>query len=399
MTNRISYIIITLILMASCVSPYYPNITKYESILVVDGMITNLTGPYNIKLSRTFKYDGHVGDFVTGANIKIIDNTGVEIQLKEIKTGEYSTVDTLFHGIPGRSYKLQIKIGDDLFESNYEVIKPPIPIDKLNWEYKAQDGDGPKRIQLLLDTHDPTNNTRYYGWEYIETWKFQVPVDVSLKPEWKTCFQNNSSSFININSTIERNKDIIEKMDFLNINESSNKLYIRYSILAKQYSFSEQTYKFIADLKNLNQNQGTLFDVTPYSIISNIKCINNKNIPVVGYFIVAGATEKRIFIDRSELPKTYNPTNGFNDCSSYILFVDPNIKDYRLNQKYDSLSRQGYSIYDTLHVLTCKEPLPPAGVQCTQVPAIQLFLAKSRCFNCTLTGESKIPNFWKEKNN
>jgi hypothetical protein len=384
--------------MVSCVSPYYPNITKYENILVVDGMITNLTGPYNIKLSRTFKYDGHVGDFITGANIKIIDNTGVEIILKEIKTGEYSTVDTLFHGIPGRGYKLQIKIDNDIFESNFEVIKPPIPIDKLNWEYKAQDGDGPNRIQLSLDTHDPTNNTRYYGWEYIETWKFQVPIDVSLKPSWKTCYQNNLSTFINLGSSIERNNDIIEKQNLTEINESSNKLYIRYSILAKQYSFSEQTFKFIADLKNLNQNQGTLFDVTPYSIKSNISCVNNKNIPVVGYFIVAGATEKRIFIDKSELPKAFRPTSGYTDCSTYVVFVDPALKNFRQNHLMDSLMNQGYSMYDSSRTTVCKNT-PPPGVQCTTGPAIQILMAKSRCYNCTVTGYNEIPKFWKEKNN
>ena len=163
--------------MAACVSPYYPNITKYENLFVVDGQLTNLTGPYKVKLSRTFKYDGSIGskvtgEPVTGALVKIIDNSGIEIQLKEISSGDYSTVDTIFRGVPGKSYKLQIKTSNEVFESDYETLKAPTPIDKLYWDYKPQDNDGPKRVQLLIDTHDPTNNTRYYAWDFDETWKF-----------------------------------------------------------------------------------------------------------------------------------------------------------------------------------------------------------------------------------
>jgi len=398
--RKIIILVLIFSFMVACVSPYYPNITKYENLLVVDGQMTNLTGPYMVKLSRTYRYDGGVGESVIGASVKIIDNTGLEVLLKEISAGVYSTVDTTFHGIPGKSYKLQIKDKNDIFESEFETIKNPLPIDKINWVYKSQDSEAPKRVQLLLDAHDPTNSTRYYGWEYIETWKFKVPLDVvrPLKPEWKTCYQTNTSAFINLGTTIERNNDVIEKQVLQTIEENTNRLYIRYSILARQYSFTEPTYRYLHNLTNLNKNQGTLFDPTPYSLTGNIKCLNNKNIPVVGYFVVAGAAEKRIFIDRSDLPKEYNPTNGFNGCSENIIYVDAKIKDYRLNRQYDSLTRLGYSVYDTVHIPICKEPIPPYPIQCTTIPGIQMSLAKSICYNCTLSGDNKIPAFWTEKN-
>ena len=152
--------------MAACVTPYYPDITKYENLYVVDGQITNLKGPYEVKLSKTFKYNGSTGskvtgDPVTGAEVKIIENTGLEVQLKEIKAGVYSTVDTTFRGVLGNSYKIQIKVDDQVFESDFETLKAPASIDKLYWEYKPQDSDGSNRVQVLLDTHDPANSTRY----------------------------------------------------------------------------------------------------------------------------------------------------------------------------------------------------------------------------------------------
>jgi len=380
-----------MIFMAACVTPYYPDITKYENLFVVDGQLTNLKGPYEVKLSRTFKYDGSIGskvtgDPVTGAQVKIIDNTGLEVQLKEINSGEYSTVDTIFRGVPGKSYKLQIKVNEDVFESDFETLKTPAPIDNLYWEYVPQDNNGPKRIQVLLDTHDSTNNTRYYGWDYDETWKFKVPLDVEAKPEWKTCYKYNTSVFFKIGTTIERTSDIVDRHLLQNIDESSNRLYFRYTILAKQYSFTEQTYKYFEDLIKLNQNQGTLFDVTPYSLVGNVKNLNNKNVPVLGYFVVAGASQKRIFIDRSELPKEFNPTDGFDDCSARIIRVPASLTDFRQDHLVDSLMNEGYVIYEQFYT-----PIDQF------TPGWQLSLAKPLCFNCTLTGESKIPDFWIEK--
>jgi len=387
-------IIITLI-MAACVTPYYPNVTRYENLLVVDGQLTNLTGPYKVKLSRSFKYDTHISVPVTGANIKIIDNAGLEIPLNEISNGEYSTVDTTFHGVPGKSYKLQIKVDNEVFESDFEKIKTPIPIDKFYWEYKTYDSEGPKRVQISLDTHDPTNNNRYYGWEYDETWKFQVPIDVTKKPEWKICYRDNPSFFMTLGTTIERINDIIDKQKIITIDESTNRLYMRYTILAKQYSFSEQTYKYIAELKKMNMNQGSLYDVIPYSLFSNIHCLSNKNIPVVGYFIVAGAAEKRIFIDRSDLPKDFYPTDGFN-CEINIALVDASLKYWGLDPVVDSIYKKGYQIFDSIRVPICaNKPIPPNP--CRLIPGIQLFFSKASCFNCTLIGYNSVPAFWTEK--
>jgi len=395
---KLLFIISVIILLSACISPYYPNVTRYENLLVVDGQLTNLTGPYKVKLSRSFRYDTHIAGQVTGAKVKIIDDSGLETLLPEINAGEYSTVDTTFCGVPGKSYKLRVEIDAKIYESDFEKMKSPIPIDKLYWEYMPANNQEARRVQITLDTHDPTNQTRYYGWEYDETWRFQVPIDVRLKPKWKTCFQNQSSYFINLGTSIQRNNDIIEKQKITGIDESTNRLFMRYTILAKQYSYSAETYKYISELKNQNMSQGSLYDVIPYSLTSNVRCLTNKNEPVIGYFVVAGATEKRIFIDRSELPKEFNPTNGFSDCYTGFASVSATLKYWALDPVVDSLYKKGYQVYDSIRAPICaNNPIP--GVPCRPIPGILLYLAKSVCFNCTVSGYNEIPHFWTEKNN
>jgi len=146
----------------------------------------------------------------------------------------------------------------------------------------------------------------------------------------------------------------------------------------------------------MNMNQGSLYDVTPYSLFSNIQCVSNKNIPVVGYFIVAGANEQRIFIDRSDLPKDFYPTDGFNGCMPAVVDVDASLKYWGMNPTVDSLLKENYQIYDSIRGSICANK-PPPGVPCRQIPGIQLFMARSICFNCTMSGYNSVPAFWNEK--
>lgn len=383
--RHIYIFIISFLLFVGCVSPYYPNVTKYEDILVVDGHLTNLAGPYKVKLSRSFTFKDKAGIPVQNAVVKIIDNTGLEVQLKgDINpTGEYSTTDTLFRGVPGKSYKLQIKIDDIIYESAFEKLKKPIPVDKFYWEFRPQTEFVRKGIQLLVDTHDSENSTRYYMWDFDETWKFSVPIYVTNKPEWVECYASNPSRVFNINTSIQRHNDIIEQQPIMFINEATNRLYIRYTMLVKQYTLSEQAYKYFDEMIKSNMNQGSLFDQIPYSLFGNMKCVSNKEIPVVGYFLVTGASEKRIFIDRSELPREFNPTSGFEYCFLETAVVSVNLPSYRQNPKVDSLMNYGYQIFETY------DP--------NRRGFIGLKLARPFCFNCTLQGDNKVPSFWTEK--
>lgn len=369
-------------LFSSCIEQYKPDISKYEEILVVDGKLTNLPGPYTVRLSKSYKFEENKGLPVSGAQLEIIDNTGLEIELKETEKGTYITSDSAFRGEVGKSYKLQIKENDQVYESSFELLKEPIPVDSIYWEYiKSENGE--YGIQLLLNTHDPKNKTRYYGWDYVETWKFAVPVDYPDHPDRRECYKSSANYFFNIATTINRYEDVLERQPLQFIGENINKLHIRYSIQVVQYVYNEQSYKYIKDLISVNQNQGTLFDPIPYSLKGNIRNLSNETLPVLGYFMVAGASERRIFIDKKELPKEYNTNNGFGDCAMEALLTSLAYEhDLRQDRKVDSMMRKGYDIL--IKIIERSEG------------KIHLFLARPRCYDCTMTGTNIKPDFWTE---
>ncbi|MEO0340477.1 MAG: hypothetical protein AAF242_14860 [Bacteroidota bacterium] len=56
----------------------------------------------------------------------------------------------------------------------------------------------------------------------------------------------------------------------------------------------------------INQTTGSLFDPIPNEVFGNVRSTSNNNQPVLGYFGVAGVSEKRIFVTREELPMGFN---------------------------------------------------------------------------------------------
>ena len=86
------------------------------------------------------------------------------------------------------------------------------------------------------------------------------------------------------------------------INTQTRQLSVRYSLLVKQYTIGKEAYVFWNGLEEQNSDQESLYTSQPYQINGNVKNIDNNTEPVLGYFLVAGVSEKRIFVDRPKYP-------------------------------------------------------------------------------------------------
>src|SRR6266702_670947 len=96
-------IIIYLFVSVSCVDPYLLSSSQYQEAIVIEGMITDQPGPYEVKISKTTPINDQSGDFilVTGATVIIHDDIGNTEVLDEKSSGSYYT--KTFQGIIGRS--------------------------------------------------------------------------------------------------------------------------------------------------------------------------------------------------------------------------------------------------------------------------------------------------------
>jgi hypothetical protein len=362
-----------LLLLSGCIVQFIPETNENQELLVVEGLITDQDGPNTIKLSTSMPLGGrNEAKPFQGCNLTISDDLGETYKLTETEPGTYVTDHAYFQGEIGRSYTLHIKTNDSFHNLNFQslpmVMKPVPPIDSIYYE-KLLLNENPANstnsdaCQIYLDTHDPENNCKYYRWEFSETWEFRLPYTVPNN----TCWISSNSDKINIKSTSSLGEDRILRYPLNFISNNTDRLKEKYSILVNQYSISEDEYIYWEKLKNISEQVGGLYDITPSSIPSNIWCIEDPNEKVLGYFSVSSVSSKRIFIK----DRFTGIIDLYNACIADTVFGGGPIPNLNLYV---------WVIID--------HPLPP--------PSYKVLTRTKGCYDCTVRGTNIKPIFWKD---
>ena len=352
----------------SCIEPYHPDIKGYEDLLVVDALITDRPGPYKVKLARSCAYNRGIAKNVHDADVKIVDQHGNEYIFYEVTIGLYQNIDSSFIGESGNAYQLSIttKEGKE-YKSDFQLMKPPVEIDSLYYKFDPGHSVDEYRVQIYIDTHDANNNSKFYCWTFEETWKFAVPYQrKQSKDTLKICYASYESKEFIIGSSEQNKVDQLIMYPLNSISYNTNRLKYRYSILMYQYSLNENFYRYIKQLKEINEQGGSLFDVAPTVTRGNVKNVNDETETVLGFFQVSSISEKRIFIDNKDLPYSNYVSTGFEFCERTIVSA----------AEADSIAEARHLvIFDTL------------TVDIVLLPSVS-------CFDCRKSGSLTKPEFW-----
>jgi len=311
-----------LLIISSCITQFVPETEENDTMLVVEGLISNQPGVYTVKLSKSLPLSAETStEMLSGSTVVISDDLGNWINLHETQPGVYVT-DGNFRGYVGRKYKLHINSNNpDMNYKSYESLlmemKPVPEIDTLYYEKIDTEitPDGRVReqeCQIYLNTSDPDGLCKHYRWNFSETWMFRLPYDVPNRMCWIT---NNSTS-ISVKNTSILSEDVIKKMPIHYISAKTDRLAQRYSILVNQYSLSEEELNYWEKLQNVTQNVGSLYDITPVSIPGNVYCVEDPKEQVLGYFSVSAVASKRIYIEESFKSRL----NLYKGCPSDTVF-------------------------------------------------------------------------------
>jgi len=230
-----------LLFSLACKKPFeHDAISDSATLLVVEGII-NQGGQTSIMLSRTLKIaDKSVLQMEKGAKVQVEGSNNSILALTESAAGIYTLPNTTFNAT--LQYRLRIKtIAGKEYLSDLMSVRTTPAIDSLNWR-REQDGVG-----LYVDAHDSNNNTKYYQWDYLETWEQRsvgysdyvynnVSSSVGIRDYAETlkiftCWKNEASTNILISSTAKLSSDVVDDFPLALIPNRSEKLGVRYSIL------------------------------------------------------------------------------------------------------------------------------------------------------------------------
>jgi hypothetical protein len=276
--------------LLACVDPFQTAIHEEGERYVVEGEITNQNGPFKLQITRTANYsrklDG-ITTYVSGAQAQVCDDEGNCFPYFEVEKGRYQTAVNTIQPEPGKSYHLEISLPDgSRIRSHDEKMLPSPDITEAYFEFDPStlQSDG---FQIYVDVNDPAGQRNYYKWETsayypYSTYCFSVDQERSI---------DNIASDQNINGNVLSRKHITA-VPFNSTTFSVVEVY--------QLALTPNAYEFLSAIKKQVQSSGSIFDPPPSFIRGNLYNPDDENDEVLGYFIVAGTSQKDVVIDRSK---------------------------------------------------------------------------------------------------
>jgi hypothetical protein len=384
--KRVGYMVILLISVFGCKKPYAPPaITAPSSYLVVEGVINAGADSTFIKLSRTVNISAkNAKNPEKNAILTVESDQNTTYQLTEIKPGYYASAALNLDA--ARKYRLRVKTANNKqYLSDFTVVQITPPIDSVGFIVQNNG------IQLYANTHDPNNSTRYYRWDYNETWRFHAAYESTLITNGKAivdrtpdqltyyCFANDTSSTIVLGSSAKLKQDVIFQNPLTSVPSTSEKIEIKYSIQVHQYALTSDAYTFWQNLKKTTEELGSIFDPEPTQINGNIHNVNDPTEPVVGYISVSTVQTKRIFISHDQVPGSWNTVYPYSCVQDSLLYC------------------RGTPCVDEVTPILI--PLGSAEIPVNKILRDQITIlgytsADVYCTDCSLRGTKTQPPFW-----
>lgn len=370
------YIILFLVALTGCKKEIILDNKSYQKNLVINGTISNEEGPYIIKISESAPVTEFSEIPVEGCTVSIFEKSGeteTYEELTEIEPGVYQTVGEI-QGTIGNSYSLSVITPEgEEYITDYQEMKNPVEIESIEYELLVKEHEdytfGLPGYQFYISSKKASSKDNFFLWRLSETYKyendykvtdyflgyqtvlindtavFQEIVNDTLLQYFNdkvfTCWKTQSINYIFTGKTDNLATSQIIKHPLEFVTTETKRLSVRYSLLVKQYTVNEQSFYYWEQLEKQSSNNNFLVASQPYSIIGNIRNINNQNDLVFGYFTVASVHEKRIFADKPNKPFYYK--------KSIVITNEETIRDIQEKFSppfYYAVSEEGEGLID-----------------------------------------------------
>ncbi len=378
-------------ILYSCVDPYALQTDTFEDAIVIEATITNELKFQEIKISRTYRFEDVIPTFETGATVYITDELNNEFNFHE--DGNKYISDNEFKALPNKTYQLHIITANGReYISTTQTLTTESNIESLNTSVITNQ-QGEKGVQINVNSYDPSNTSKYYRYEYEETYKVIAPKWVSNDIVYnatsdsfilterdlnkKTCY-----SFEKSNQIIQTNTNNLleDRVTNFPVRFISNQNYIianRYTILVKQYVQNLSAYNYYKTLSEMSSEGSILSPNQPGFLFGNLKSLTNPNEKVIGFFEVASVSSSRIFFNYVDLFPTDPTPSFFNECNSIefdISLVGDNPGSSPKARLINGLSLNTIVFYELTYPT--------------------YFMVPTFCGDCTSFSSNIIPSYW-----
>ncbi|MEE9364254.1 MAG: DUF4249 domain-containing protein [Cellulophaga sp.] len=384
-----------LLIISGCVEPYEYNSENFKKMIIINASLTDVLKKQKVSISHSSPLTKTSANPESGAQILIIDDSQNQFYFEEQTPGEYIS-KVLFSAKLGTSYTLKITLKNGKkYSSKLEKLNiksNPINLTTSNW----LNNSNTRGAAILVDSKNPTNSSKFYRYEYDETYKIIVPFWRNYKlvndytshcavklvpkpatdPILRVCYNTNSSFNIIQTNTIELTEDYVKDFVVRFIPITNTIIAHRYSILVKQHVISRDAYTYYELLKKISSQSNIFSQLQSGFVQGNMFSVDDSNELVIGFFEVSSEVSKRIYFNFDE------------------LFPNENRPIYDCGQLAPPLATLGEAcpLRDALangYFYESESSNPGEFVGPYRI-------VPKKCAECTSEGVLKVPDFWIE---
>lgn len=341
------FIPIVFVLADGCIERYdLPNQIS-QPRLVVNGMITNLPGPYSVELfiSNDLNTNLNKPTPVSRAVVKIVDDAGNEEVLTEKSVGIYETSPTGIRGEVGRKYHVIINIEERQYESEPQELLPAGEISDVQYDFQvgAINQNEPAKPQdvlnVYIDSKGVPGETNLFRWRWSSTHEVKTfpelrtrefgrppvvipdplpcsgyvpgPAGTIRKVDVCTCCncwvpEYGQRAMVSNNQAVKA--DQFNAVYVAKVPVDHWRFSVRYYMKIEQFSLSQEAYDFWKLVQSQQEGEGSLFQPNSVKVKGNIYPTTSEE-EVLGFFGVSAVAQKEFFIDRREVPSKVDIKN------------------------------------------------------------------------------------------
>lgn len=372
--------LISALLINGCITVFEPEgYDQVDNLLVIEGDIAT-NEQTEIIVSRSLKLNAiSKRNFIKGAVVWVESEVGVKYPASQVTTGTDVKYVANTVGLDvSKKYKLCVTTPDGkAYESDFVSVIISPDIDSIEFVSDTTN----KRVTFYVNTHDDSNKTHYYKWNYTEDWEFTshlyssfeynpVTMQITEIPSYQRnrfyCWNKDVSKKIIATSTTHLSSDKVYRMPLVSMESLDLRISVLYSIEVTQRALSREGFQYWETLRKNSDQVGGIFSPQPSEMKGNIKCITDSEETVLGFISAGYVTKKRFFASKEEIGVYYDP----HRCETLIpeSFAPPVAWSTMFDTGYDVVSNS------------------PSSRESLWAPVA--------CVDCRIFGTKNKPSFW-----
>lgn len=292
--------------IVACETRIYPELEKTEPVVAVDAWLTRSLQVQAIRLTYSQEYfDNTVAEGVSGAEVRVIDEDGLEFVFEEAESGfyNYTPVDTF--GVVGKFYFLEIQADGNRYYSTSQLNDVP-SIDSITWRFEEAQGNFiDSSYYAEFWARDLLGEGDTY---WIKTWKngeyLNKPNEINIA--YDAGFS--AGGVVDNLIFIQPIRDLINPFDEYEDGENSdfqfrNPYDIGDAITVEIHGITNEAWFFLSNVNEQTNRPGGFAELfaTPISNVSTNIISENEDVRTVGFFNIGAVSSASAIFTREAI--------------------------------------------------------------------------------------------------